>query len=59
MKCSVTDFDRLHHLMKQSSSAIGFLARDLLNNVLNVWMKLLDEVLGGNVQPWNANNYGL
>lgn len=66
MKCPVTDFDRLHHLMKQSSSAVGFLislgqrfaakcADDLDNNIL----PKLDQVLGENVQPRVRMGYGI
>ena len=66
MKCSVTDFDRLHHLMKQSSSAIGFLislgqrfTEECAECLDEVILPKLDEVLGGNVQPRVRMGYGI
>lgn len=55
MKCPVADFDRLYHLMKQSSSAVGFLISlgqtfttksvDDLDNIFCLnWMKCWERM---------------
>ena len=56
MKCPVTNFDKLHHLMNQSPSAIGFLislgqrfTKECAECLDNIILPKLDEVLGENV----------
>ena len=66
MKCPVTNFDKLHHLMNQSSSAIGFLislgqrfTKECAECLDNIILPKLDEVLGENVQPRVRMGYGM
>ena len=61
MKCPVTDFNRLHHLMKQPSSATDFLIclGQRFTKECAECLDELDEVLGGNVQPKVHMGHGM